>query len=365
MVKWIAFFFLIWFLYQIREIFPPFIVGAIFAYLLLPLVKYVSHQTRLPMVFSVLIIYLLIGGTMVGLGWFFGPLVVDQLNNLINQRKELSYNLVSQVSTSFGWELDVQKTSEELLLNIENNIGTPGELVHIGGILSKSALALLVCVVSSIYLIVDSNRVGQFFLRFIPAERRAMVTDLTQRTNVMLSKYVRGQLMLITIMSVVAWIFLHFIFKLKYALVIAIASGFLEIIPVLGPIMATGIATIVGVAQNGMGVAIGIIVCYTLARWTEDYVIIPKIIGHAVELHPLVVIFAVLCGEVMAGALGMLIAIPVAACVKLILDFFYPPVDSEGPSPLAEIDKAQSTAHKEEMSQSIDHVPPGAQGAES
>ena len=61
-----------------------------------------------------------------------------------------------------------------------------------------------------------------------------------------------------------------------------------------------------------------------MARLIEDYVIVPRFIGHAVELHPLAIIFAVLCGEVMAGALGMLIAIPVAASIKEILDFLYP-----------------------------------------
>lgn len=71
--------------------------------------------------------------------------------------------------------------------------------------------------------------------------------------------------------------------------------------------------------------ALGIPAALFLARQVEDYIVVPKVIGHAVELHPLAVIFAVLVGEHMAGALGMLIAIPVAASVKLILDSSYPP----------------------------------------
>ncbi|HEY9786185.1 MAG TPA: AI-2E family transporter [Candidatus Obscuribacterales bacterium] len=340
MVRWVAFFLLIWFMYQIREIFPPFVVGAVIAYLLLPLVRYVSQQTKMPISAAVLMIYLLIGGAIFGLCWFFGPQVIDQATNLVNQRQEMAQSIVSQVSTAFGWQMtaeEVQKAAQDLLSNLEQNVGTTNELVHIGGLLSKGFLGVLVCVVSSIYLIADSHRVGQFFLRFVPPERRDMVTNITQQTNVMLSRYVRGQIILITIMSTVAWIFLHFGFKLKYALVIAIASGFLEIIPVLGPILATSIATIVGVAQHGIGVAVGIIACYMLARWAEDFLIIPRIIGHAVELHPLIVIFAVLCGEVMAGALGMLIAIPVAACIKLIIDFFYPPVVKTSLPPAPEL----------------------------
>ena len=146
--------------------------------------------------------------------------------------------------------------------------------------------------------------------------------------NQMLSRYVRGQLVLIAVMSTIAWLFLHYVIQLKYALVIALLSGFLEIIPVLGPILATTVATSVGFAQFNVMVAAGIIGFYTVARWMEDYLVVPKVIGQAVDLHPLIVIFAVLCGEVMAGALGMLIAIPVAASIKVIIDFTHPPEET-------------------------------------
>ena len=365
MLKWVALFVLIWFLYHIREIFPPFVIGGIFAYLILPLVRYVHKEANIPMAAAVFAIYVGIAGILFALGWFFGPMVVDQLTNLFNQRQELANNLVQSASQSFNWKVEnPEHVANDLVKNLEANFGTPEEVMHITGIFSKGMLGILVCVVSSIYLIIDSHRVGQFFLRFIPSEeQRQIVTNMTQQTNIMLSKYVRGQLLLITIMSTVAWIFLHFIFKLKYALVIAIASGFLEIIPVLGPIVATSIATIVGVAQHGMDVALGIIVCYTLARWIEDYVIIPRIIGHAVELHPLVVIFAVLCGEVTAGALGMLIAIPVAASIKLIVDFLYPPLDSAPHKPIGEPEHnvAESTAAQKQES----HDSPPAEGEEA
>src|SRR5271154_440933 len=98
----------------------------------------------------------------------------------------------------------------------------------------------------------------------------------------------------------------------------------MEIILVLGPIVAT---TVGFFSTNNPMMALYIIAFYTLARWCEDYFVVPRIIGHAVHLHPLIVIFAVLCGEVMAGALGMLIAIPVAASIKVIIDSMYSPTD--------------------------------------
>jgi len=104
--------------------------------------------------------------------------------------------------------------------------------MHIGGCSLTACFSLLICVVSSIYLIVDSKRVGRFFLRFVPDSNRVTMINIVGQLNKMLSKYVVGQLILIIIMSVVAFIFLT-IFKIKYALVIAILSGVLEIIPYL------------------------------------------------------------------------------------------------------------------------------------
>ncbi|MBS1990664.1 MAG: AI-2E family transporter [Cyanobacteria bacterium SZAS LIN-3] len=324
MFKLLTVLLVLWFLYLIREVFPPFIVGGIFAYLLLPLVNQISSRLKVPPAAAVAIIYvgalvLIVTASILG-----GGSMGDQFNALVAQRNEIVVSLVQQVSDAGHWQLDVEHTAADIITSLENTFGSPGEIVHLGGLLSKSLLAVLVCIVSSIYLMIDSRNVGLFLLRFVPVEHHANVKHLSSQMNVMLSNYVRGQLYLIILMSCVAYGFLHFVFHLKFALIIAVLSGFLEIIPVLGPTFAITIATIVGVAQNGVSCAIWIILSYWIARLVEDYVIVPRFIGHAVKLHPLAIIFAVLCGETMAGALGMLIAIPVAASIKEILDFFYP-----------------------------------------
>lgn len=324
MIKWLAVLLLFWFLYHVREAFPPFIVGGIIAYLLLPVVNGFSRKLKIPPKISVALIYIAFLGTIIGLCSAFGKSVVEQINQLAGQKQEIVTNLVQQLANGFNWQIDVTKTAEDIINSMEKSLGKPEELAHFGGILSKSLLAILVCTVSSIYFIVDSERVGKYFLRFVPEENHETVIKLFSQMNIMLSKYVRGQLVLVMLMSCVAYFFLHFCFSLKYALIISILSGFLEIIPVLGPTLAIVSAIIVGVSQKGVGVALPIFLCYWVARLVEDYVIVPRFIGHTVELHPLAIIFAVLCGEIMAGGLGMLIAIPVAASIQQIIDFCYP-----------------------------------------
>jgi len=357
MFKWIAVVLILLFVYHVRDVFPPFIVGGIIAYLLYPLVNTVNKLNRFRALrwmnskFAILFIYL---STASLLGWLifrFGPVLGLEVHNLIDQRHVIVTNLVMQIATGFKVDLDVERTSETLLAAIESAVGKPEELMHIGGLLSHGLLSLLICVVSSIYLIVDSKRVGRFFLRFVPDSNRVTMINIVGQLNKMLSKYVVGQLILIIIMSVVAFIFLT-IFKIKYALVIAILSGVLEIIPVLGPFLAIAIAVIVSVSQFGIGIAPWIIGCYWIARQLEDYYVVPAVIGHAVELHPLGIIFAVIVGETMAGALGMLIAIPVAASIKVVIDTYYPPEESmlhqhvEEPNIMARILKFIFQSHK-------------------
>ncbi len=315
---------MLWFIYQVRHVFPPIIVGGIIAYLVLPVVQTVSQKARIPVGIATALVYISILGVIVTTLVIIGPHIMRELKDLMDPatQHELVTKAVEQVTTITKFQGDPTPIVEQIKKSLFG-LGAVSQFGEGIGLLSHGALNLLVCVVSSIYFTLDSQSVGRFFLRYVPENRRQGIIDLAMQMNKMLSKYVQGQIYLIIIMASVAWIFLHFGLHMKYALPVAVFSGFLEIIPVLGPILATGTATLVGIAQFGPQTAAVIIGVYTAARWIEDYVVVPKIIGHAVELHPLAVIFAVLCGETLAGGLGMLIAIPVAACIKLILDYYY------------------------------------------
>ena len=168
MLKWFLFLLLLWFLYYVRDVFPPFIVGGIIAYLLLPLVNKLSTSARIDNRWAVVIIYLLFVTAIALLFWLFGAKALDQFSTFATQRKEIVTNLISQISTAFNWQLDVDQSTNEILSTIEQNFGTPGEIVHLGALASRGMLAVLVTVVSSIYLIVDSKRVGEFFYGFSP-----------------------------------------------------------------------------------------------------------------------------------------------------------------------------------------------------
>jgi predicted PurR-regulated permease PerM len=161
-------------------------------------------------------------------------------------------------------------------------------------------------------------------LRFVPLEYRARVETLSAEIHRVLGRYLRGQLVLIALMATVTFVVLEWVFHLPYALWIAILTGFLEVIPLVGPVTAGAIACLVGFAQGGLGEAAGLAVAYLILRQTEDQLVMPQVVGRAVHVHPLVTIFAVLAGERIAGVLGMILAVPTAAAIKVVLDYAYP-----------------------------------------
>jgi predicted PurR-regulated permease PerM len=171
-------------------------------------------------------------------------------------------------------------------------------------------------------------------LRFVPPEHRDHVQWLSAEIHRVLGRYLRGQLLLIGLMSVVTFLILEWAFRLPYALWIGILTGVLEVIPLLGPITAAALACTVGFAQGGANEAATLAITYLLLRQVEDQLVMPIILGRAVHVHPLVTIFAVLAGERIAGVLGMILAVPLAAAIKVVLDYAYPRAEPK-PAPVA------------------------------
>jgi hypothetical protein len=120
------------------------------------------------------------------------------------------------------------------------------------------------------------------------------------------------------------------VLQVQYALVVALATGVLELVPIIGPWAAAAIAVLVAVSQ-GSGpfgwsptqLAIVVAICYLILRMIEDQVVIPQLVGRIVRIHPVLVIFGVLTGAALGGALGLVIAVPILAALKIIVLAIY------------------------------------------
>lgn len=210
----------------------------------------------------------------------------------------------------------------------------------------ESLVLLLVYLVVTFYLLLQADQITDRMYGLIPAPQRDEIRELGRSIDRVLGAYIRSQLLLIVIMAVVTYIPLT-ILGVRYALILAIATGFLEIIPFVGPYTAAGSAMTVAVLQgaNNFGwpgwlLASIVGVIYLVLRQAEDHLIIPNLVGHIVKLHPIIVIFAIVAGGALGGALGLLLAVPLAATIRIILIYLYNKLIAS-PLPVAEVRAAE------------------------
>lgn len=319
------------FLFAVRHILTPFLWALMAAYILNPLVDWLKIRTRLRRGVVVLLIYLVMGALLAfGLSHLI-PFLASEIQDL-----RMSYPQIIR-------SLQERIMEEELLASLGLMIDAPTVTAAITQALGRIpqnalnivtfTLALLVNVfvflVVTFYLLLDSPKIVSGMFGLIPEGYRAEFVALSGKINKVLNAYIRGLLFLIVLMSTVTWIFISPILHLRYALVISLATGILEIIPIVGPVTAGAIAALVAFVQpnvfgwSNWAFTLAVVAVYFVLRHAEDYLVIPNILGRAVRIHPLIVIFAVVAGALLGGVTGMFMAIPVVAVLRVLIEYLY------------------------------------------
>ncbi|MDO8674012.1 MAG: AI-2E family transporter [Dehalococcoidia bacterium] len=319
------------FLYVVRHILPPFIWGIVAAYVLNPLVNWISLKTKVRRGYIVMIMALAL---VFGLGWVIVNVTAAAISEVQDMQEHWPEILASvekdffgnSQPTLFGFTVTATSISDAVARQVGDvPRGALTALHWTVDLLGK----LLIFFVTFFLLLLDGKKLSLQVRKLIPLAYMNEIVDLGHRINRTLGAYIRGQLLVFVLMSLVTWIAIGPILHLRYAVVLSLATGVLEWFPIIGPIAAGAIAVTVGLFQPNVfdwnpWVFCGVIaLVYTVLRYLEDYLVIPNVIGRAVHLHPLIVIFALFSGGSIAGILGMMTAVPVAAVIKLVLEYIY------------------------------------------
>ena len=329
--------------YRAGDIVRPFVWAGVLAFVLLPVVGLLERRLSLPRTAAAAIVFLGLVAVIIGGGRILVPLAVDQVRDLQRSLPTLvanAQNTLAETADQLGLE-----NLDELIVNFAG-ITDFSQMVARGAVpfivgLGHFLLELLVFLIATFFLLRDAPRLFQWFRRVLPASQRNELIPLIAQVNTLLGRYVRGQMFLIGVMSTVTFIGLS-ILQVPFVLLLAIMTGVLEVIPIVGPITAGAIACLVALghpAPWGLSqiwyVAI-VAAMYTVLRHAEDYFVIPLVIGRIVKLHPAVVIFALLTGGALYGLLGVLVAVPVAATMRLVLIYVGAKLRDEDPFPQLE-----------------------------
>ena len=278
-----------------RDIIGPFVWAGIFAYIFNPAVQGLIRVTRLPRAVAVALLF--------GIG-------------------------ISVVAEILGQPMVVQDVIDSITAGLTGILTDASKAI--GAFRSAFTMMLhgLLAVVAAGYLLLAGPSLVHGILRLLPAHQKSEAEILVGSINNVLGGFIRGEAMLIVIMSVTTFIGLSII-GIPFAVILAIATGFLELIPVFGPIIAATPPIIIALfTSNNFGwpgwvAALVVAGMYTVLRQLEDYLIIPNVVGRVVRVHPLVALFAIFAGLQIWGVTGMVIALPVAGVARVLLGYAY------------------------------------------
>ena len=314
------------FVRQLSGVLLTFLAAAVLAYVLNPVVRMLERR-RVPRAIAVVGIFLvLIVGVVAGLLVLVVPAVdqvqtliqnpqriVNQANALTERAQRLPY--VGQYVTEFD-----QGQALELL---RNNAPSAGQVVDVatgvvGGVFGVfgALLNLLLLVLVSVYLLLEREKITRAVIRTIPEAIRDQSLELFHAVESTLIRYLKGQFLLCAIMGVLGWAIMFFTVG-DYALLVGLWVGLTEIIPVLGAFLGAipGVLIALFLPSGGFTMALIVAGLFLVAQQIEGNVLVPRIQGGSVGVHPLWVLFGTLAGTALYGVLGAIFAVPIVAIV--------------------------------------------------
>jgi predicted PurR-regulated permease PerM len=332
----------------------PFIVGLLFVYLLDPPVRWLV-RLRVPRLLAILIVYVVVVFLIVEfLAITLTPLLNELLlfiEDLPNLLEDLDRQL--QQLGEFYARVQIPDAIREwidgLLVSIGEEGGIGAGTIDLSILLpvltgATSLIGLLfgylILPVWVAYLLKDRVALMAAFDRAIPATWRFDVWAVINTIERVFGQWVRGQIVLGVSVAILTYVSLLVASELidpifgRYAILLSVIAGVLELVPIIGPIIAAVPAVLLA-ATVGPGVIVAALVLYTVIQQVENNFLVPKIQGDAVQLHPAVVMLAIIVGGSLAGLLGAILALPVTAAIRDVIRYLFRRLSPDEPEALA------------------------------
>jgi predicted PurR-regulated permease PerM len=273
---------------------------------------------RIPRPAGLALHYLAIAGALALLLWLAVPRAIDQVSQALGGVPTSRQELNQQAKHSSGLKHQVLTAVQSRLKKLPK----AGSVFHGATAVGVKAFEILVGIVfvfaTAAYWIFERERAIRLVNSLVPQEHRRVVRDTWELIDLKLGAFVRGQLVLIafvaTVLSLSFWAI-----GLPFWLLIGVSAGVVEVVPVIGPLAAGALAVGVGLTQSWhLALAAGIVVL--VVRLFEDYVVIPRVMGHVTGISPLVVLVGVTAIGLLFGGFYVLLATPLLAVLVTLVD---------------------------------------------
>lgn len=319
----------LWFISTVRTIIIMFLLAAIVAFVLDVPVSFLQERLRFPRIAAVLLVWLIILGILAAALALLVPNIISELNYLISQFPEYATKTESITRDFQKWfgELDMPFKPDISPQDVADKLESAGTEIAKRGLgfataLFNMGLNLFLILIISVYMLLDANRLRETAKGYFPAAFRDDAVRLFGRMQKALGSYLRGQLLISTVMGVLGGLISWYGGAGAYVFIIAVWVAVTEVIPLIGPFLGATPAVILAYFAVSPMRALVVAALFLSVQQLEGHILVPKIMGKSVGVHPLWVMFAVLCGATLGGLLGGLLAVPTVAIIKVFVDFY-------------------------------------------
>ncbi|MCW3056850.1 MAG: family transporter [Solirubrobacterales bacterium] len=274
------------------------------------------YRRGLPRWAALTIVLLLAFGSFIGFLALAIPVVATQASNLAASLPHYLHQLQNH-RTELG-KLDAKYHVVRGLQNLLQGSGSFNSALGLGKVLLSFVTSTLLVVVVTIYVLADFPRVKHWFYQLAPASRRPRMILLTDEILGRVGGYVLGNLLTSFIAGLGTFVW-ALIFGVPYALLLGLLVAILDLIPIVGSTIGGIIVALVALTVSPT-IAIATAIFYVVYRFLEDYLLTPRIMARTVAVPGLVTVLATVVGGALLGMVGALVAIPVAAAIKLLHD---------------------------------------------
>src|SRR5918999_157213 len=332
-------------LYLGRSALTPFLIGLVLIYIFDPAVDWLAKRRlgrwQIPRALAVLIVYILAAIIVVqAISLLIGPLVsqvLEYVRDFPRFARAVDGALGGLRETYLRLDLPegIREAIDRAVADFGQGAGTFdfGTLLPIARTIAGTIggiFAFLIVPVWAFYILKDRERLVERFHQALPPAWRDDAWDIASIVERVFGRWLRGQLLLGLVVGAATFVGLMVLGWLvdprfiQFAVLLAVIAGVFELLPIIGPIISMVPTVLVALTvSNPVPAVVGVLVLYIIVQQVENNVLVPMIQGDAIELHPSVVIFALILGGSIAGLLGAIFALPIAAAGRDVYRYLF------------------------------------------
>ncbi|TDM47690.1 AI-2E family transporter [Macrococcoides goetzii] len=314
-----------------NTIIGPIILAFILFYLLNPIVD-LLERNRVKRLYAIIILFLLIIGVFTILITVLIPLIEQQILSLVanfpDYMKHLlnKFNDIASNSRIAPYMQDIQKWVNTNLSDLPNKVGDylgsfSSRLKSIIGTIASVAVVIMTFPFILFFLLKDGKQFKSYLIKLLPPRYRSDFNEILEKMNVQVGSYIQGQMIVAFCIGVLLFIG-YKIIGLEYALILACIAAVTSVVPYLGPMIAISPAIIIALVDSPL-MLLKLAVVWMAVQFLEGHFISPSIMGKTMKIHPLTIIFVLLCAGNMLGIIGVILGIPLYAIMKVLVQFFF------------------------------------------